>query len=67
MKPLITTRDLYEAAANRTPIYVYFDDVVYGPAPIEELTDFHVKLRIDSVLNNFVRANCSFYCAKGML
>ncbi len=33
MTPLITTRDLYEAAANRTPILVYFDDAVYGPAP----------------------------------
>jgi len=61
MIPLITTRALYEAAANRTPVYIIFDGETFGPAPIEELTDFHVKLRIDSVMNNFVRANCSFY------
>lgn len=62
MTPLITTRQLYEAAANRTPIYVYCDDEVYGPAPIDELTDFHVKLRgIEDGMDRFVRASCSFY------
>jgi|GEM_PF-3918571 len=61
MTPLISTRDLYEAAASRTPIYAYFDGEMYGPAVIEELTDYHVKLRIDDVMSNFVRASCSFY------
>lgn len=61
MTPLITTLDLYEAAANRTPIYVYFDGETYGPAVIDEMTDYHVKLRIDDIMSNFDRAACSFY------
>ncbi|GGG11938.1 hypothetical protein GCM10010912_65450 [Paenibacillus albidus] len=68
MKPLTTTSDLILAAAKRTPIYVYFDDHVYGPATIEAITDFHVEIsgKDDAVtdgINCFSRANCSFYIA----
>jgi hypothetical protein len=62
MTPLITTRQLYEAAANRTPIYAYFEEETFGPALIDELTDVYVKLRgIEDDANYFLRAECSFY------
>jgi len=66
LKRLLTTRELYEAAANRTPIFIFYDmeGAVYGPVVIDELTDYHVKVRIDSEINNFNREWCTFYSSE---
>ena len=61
MHPIVSAKDLYNAAVERKPIYVRYGEDVYGPGIIEELTKDFVRLRIESSSDFFARSECSFY------